>query len=135
MVWPTFAVAELLRTLRSECHGRGTNQPPKRTQQHHYHFIADVHLDAVSLLFSFRPRLIERVASLPFEVDVPAGVMERRSEMQPERRQSHPCRLKKEDVTSAHVKEVYTPPLNRRSTIKRRTGESPSVAAVVGLYV
>jgi len=66
---PTFAVAsEFLPTLRAQCHRGSTNQPPKCTQQHHYHFIARMfHFRerAPRYYFLFRSSLTE---SLPFGI-------------------------------------------------------------------
>lgn len=71
---PTFAVAsEFLPTLRAECRRGSTNQPPKCTQQHHYHFTAR--------MFHFRERVpryyflfrVSLTESLPFGIaNVPA---------------------------------------------------------------
>lgn len=66
----TFAVTEFFRTLRPECHRGGTNQPPKCTQQHHYHFTADIMFTGMCFVtVLFVPAcLTERVALLPFGV-------------------------------------------------------------------
>ncbi|TGZ47927.1 Uncharacterized protein DBV15_07602, partial [Temnothorax longispinosus] len=62
----TFAVTEFFRTLHPECHRGGTNQPPKCTQQHHYHFTCQ-HREVCFVTVLFVPVcLTERVALLPF---------------------------------------------------------------------
>lgn len=60
----TFAVTEFFRTLRSECYRGGTNQPPKRTQQHHYHFTVDIMFTkrCALLLFPLWPRVLQNTS-------------------------------------------------------------------------
>jgi len=75
----TFAITEFFRALCPESYRRSTNQPPKRTQQHHYHFTVDIMFTGmyfVTVLFVFSLCLTEaRCASSIQNFNVLAGAM------------------------------------------------------------